>query len=165
MLLLHRLDRLLTGVERCLVVLLLSGLLGLGFLQMLWRNLFASGWFWADELLRHVVVWLGVLGASLATHTHKHLSFDVLPQLLPPWCRPWLALLTNLIAALICLLLCQAAWRFIQDERAAGTMLAFGAATWVVQSIFPYGFLVMAWRFLLQTLDTLVQLTRRSSQP
>jgi TRAP-type C4-dicarboxylate transport system permease small subunit len=165
MLLLHRLDHLLTVVERLLVVLLLSGLLGLGFLQMLWRNLFAGGWFWADELLRHIVVWLGVLGASLATHTQKHLSFDVLPQLLPPWCRPWLTLLTNLTAACICALLCQAAWRFVQDERAAGTMLAFGVATWVVQSIFPWGFLVMALRFLLQALATLVPLTQRSSRP
>ena len=61
MVVLYRLDSMLAVVERALLVLLLSGLIGLGFLQMLLRNLFASGLFWADEVLRHVVVWLGML--------------------------------------------------------------------------------------------------------
>jgi TRAP-type C4-dicarboxylate transport system permease small subunit len=165
MVILHRLDHLLAVVERTLIVLLLSGLLGLGLLQMLWRNLFAGGVLWADEFLRHVAVWLGVLGASLMTREQKHLRFDVLPQCLPSWCHPWCRLLTNLMAVLICALLCHAAWRFIQDERAAGTMLTCGIKTWVGQSIFPYGFLIMALRFLLQGLVTLQQLTQRTGQP
>jgi TRAP-type C4-dicarboxylate transport system permease small subunit len=159
---LSRLDHLLAAIERALIVFLFSGLIGLGFLQMLLRNLSASGLFWADELLRHAVVWLGMLGASLATREHRHLSFDVLPHAFPPWCRSWCTLLTNLVAALICILLCRAAWHFMQAERAAGTRLAFGVTTWVVQSIFPCGFLIMALRFLLHGLATRLQLARRS---
>jgi TRAP-type C4-dicarboxylate transport system permease small subunit len=132
---------------------------------MLWRNVFASGVFWADELLRHAVVWLGVLGASLATREHKHLSFDILARRLPPWCQLWCTLLINLIAVLVCVLLYAAAWRFIQDERAAGTRLAFGMGTWVVQCIFPFGFLTMALRFVLHVLSAILQLARRPSSP
>jgi TRAP-type C4-dicarboxylate transport system permease small subunit len=73
-------------------------------------------------------------------------------------------LLTKLMAALICVLLCYTAWRFVQDERAAGTMLTFGIKTWVVQSIFPCSFLIMALRFLLQGLVTLQLLTQRMCQ-
>jgi C4-dicarboxylate transporter, DctQ subunit len=161
----HRLDAMLAIIERTLIVLLLSGLIGLGFLQMLLRNLFASGLFWADEVLRHVVVWLGMLGASLATREQKHLSFDVLERWLPPWCQLWCTLLTNLIAVLVCMLLYTAAWRFIQDERAAGTRLAFGVATWVVQYIFPMGFLTMALRFVLHVHSSILQLAQHPSQP
>lgn len=165
MVVLYRLDSMLAVVERALLVLLLSGLIGLGFLQMLLRNLFASGLFWADEVLRHVVVWLGMLGASLATREQKHLNFDVLTRWLPPWCQLWCTLLTNLIAVLVCMLLYAAAWRFIQDERAAGTRLAFGVAAWVVQYIFPFGFLTMALRFALHLLVILFALVQRPSQP
>ena len=140
MVVLYRLDSMLAVVERVLLVLLLSGLIGLGFLQMLLRNFFASGLFWADEVLRHVVVWLGMLGASPGHTGAKHLNFDVLARWLPPWCRLWCTLLINLIAVLVCMLLYAAAWRFLQDERAAGTRLALGVATWVVQYIFPWAF-------------------------
>jgi TRAP-type C4-dicarboxylate transport system permease small subunit len=163
---LHRLDAMLAVVERTLIVLLLSGLIGLGFLQMLLRNVFASGLFWADELLRHAVVWLGILGASLATREQKHLSFDILARWLPPWCQLWGALLTNLIAMLVCMLLYAATWRFVQAERAAGTRLAFGVAAWVVQYIFPFGFLTMALRFVLHVYSTILQLlAQRPSSP
>jgi TRAP-type C4-dicarboxylate transport system permease small subunit len=162
---LSRLDALLATVERALVVLLLSGLIGVGLLQMLLRNVFASGIFWADELLRHAVVWLGILGASLATRERQHLAVDLLPRVFPPWCQSWLTLLTNVMAAGICLLLCAAAWRFVQAERAAGTMLAFSVAAWIMQSIFPLGFLIMALRFGLQVLAAIRQLVPRSAQP
>ena len=165
MVVLYRLDSILAVVERALLVLLLSGLIGLGFLQMLLRNFFASGLFWADEVLRHVVVWLGMLGASLATREQKHLNFDVLARWLPPWCRLWCTLLINLIAVLVCMLLYAAAWRFLQDERAAGTRLALGVATWVVQYIFPLGFLTMALRFALHLFVILLPLVQRPSQP
>ena len=165
MVVLYRLDSILAVVERALLVLLLSGLIGLGFLQMLLRNLFASGLFWADEVLRHVVVWLGMLGASLATREQKHVNFDVLARWLPPWYQLWCTLLINLIAVLVCMLLYAAAWRFIQDERAAGTRLAFGVAAWVVQYIFPLGFLAMALRFVLHVFSTILQLVQRPSQP
>jgi C4-dicarboxylate transporter DctQ subunit len=160
---LYRLDHCLARVERAAVVLLLSSLLGLGLCQMLLRNLFASGWFWADVLLRHLVLWLGFLGASLATREQQHLSIDALARMLPAWCQPWLTLLTNLTAAGVCLLLLQAAWRFVQDEYAVGTVLVPGVATWLAGSIMPIGLLVMAWRFVLRGLEILCQLVRRSS--
>ena len=157
---LHRLDGWLAVVERTAVVLLLGGLLGLGLLQILLRNLFASGLFWADALLRHMVLWLGLLGAALATRERRHLSIDALARLLPAWCQPWSALLTDLTAMLICALLSRSAWTLVQYERAAGTVLAFGVATWLAQSIIPLGFLVMTLRFALQGLTTLRTLVR-----
>jgi len=96
--LLHWLDHWLASLERALVVLLLSGLLGLGLLQVIERNVLASGIFWADELLQHLVLWLGFLGASLATREHCHLSIDVLGHFLPTRWQLWLGLLVNAVA-------------------------------------------------------------------
>lgn len=150
---LHRVDHLLAILERVAIVILLSGLIGLGMLQLVLRNLFASGLFWADPVLRHLVLWLAFLGASLATRERRHLSMDALARALPAACQPWLVRLTHLTAMLVCLLLMSAAWRFVLEEYRAGTVLVPGVATWLAGSIMPCAFLIMAWRFALHVLD------------
>lgn len=157
---LRRLDHWLARLERAAVVLLLTGLLGVGFLQVIWRNLLASGMFWADELLQHMVLWLGFLGASLATREHRHLHLDVVTHFLPMRWQLGLGLLVNTAALAICLLLLQAAWEFVRSEYTAGIVLTFGVPTWLVQSIVPLGFGAIALRFALRLLETLLHLVQ-----
>jgi C4-dicarboxylate transporter DctQ subunit len=156
--LLHWLDHWLANLERVLVVLLLSGLLGLGLLQVIERNVLASGIFWADELLQHLVLWLGFLGASLATREHRHLSIDVLSHVLPPRWQLRLGLLVNIVALVLCMLLIQAAWGLVRSEYTAGTMLTFGVPAWLAQSIIPLGFGAITLRFALRLVETLARL-------
>ena len=54
-------------VEVGVVTALLLLLVGVGFLQIVLRNFFQTGLLWGDPLMRHAVLWLGCLGASLAT--------------------------------------------------------------------------------------------------
>jgi TRAP-type C4-dicarboxylate transport system permease small subunit len=160
--LLDRCDHCLATLEGTAIMVLLTGLLGLGLCQLLLRNLFASGLFWGDALLRHLVLWLGFLGASLATRERQHISIDALARVLPAWCQPWLTLLTNLTAALVCTLLFQAAWRFVQDEYTAGTVVVPGVSAWWAESILPLGLCIMALRYFLRVLETFWQLLQRS---
>ena len=154
----HWLDYGLASLERALVVLLLTGLLGLGLLQVIERNVLASGIFWADELLQHMVLWLGFLGASLATREHRHLSIDVLTHFLPRRWQLWLGLLVNTAALALCMLLVQAAWGLVRSEYTAGTVLTFGVPAWLAQSIVPLGFGAITLRFALRLLETLLHL-------
>src|SRR5262245_21850949 len=156
--LLHWLDHWLASCERALVVLFLSGLLGLGLLHVIERNVLASGLFWADELLQHLVLWLGFLGASLATRERRHLSIDVLSHFLPTRWQLWLGLLVNTAALVLCTLLVQAAWGLVRSEYAAGTVLTFGVPSWLAQSIIPLGFGAITLRFALRLVETLVRL-------
>ena len=160
---LHWLDHGLASFERALVVLLLSGLLGLGLLQVIERNVLASGFFWADELLQHMVLWLGFLGASLATREHRHLSIDVLTHFLPRRWQLWLGLLVNTAALALCMLLVQAAWGLVRSEYTAGTVLTFGVPTWLAQSIMPLGFAAITLRFALRLVETLLSLGQQKA--
>lgn len=160
---LRRLDHWLARLERAAVVILLTALLGLGVLQVIWRNLLASGMFWADELLQHLVLWLGFLGAALATHEQRHLNIDVLTRLLPAQWQPWRALVVHLAACLVCVLMTQAAWTFVRSEAAAGTVLTFGVPAWLAQSIIPLGFSIIALRCALHVLETLLQIHQRKT--
>jgi TRAP-type C4-dicarboxylate transport system permease small subunit len=156
--LLHWLDHWLANLERALVVLLLTGLLGLGLLQVIERNVLASGIFWADEVLQHLVLWLGFLGASLATREHRHLSIDVLSHFLPVRWHLWLGLLVNTAALVLCMLLVQAACGLVRSEYTAGTMLTFGVPAWLAQSIIPLGFGAITLRFALRLVESLIRL-------
>src|SRR5437016_1395531 len=156
--LLHWLDHWLASIERALVVLLLTGLLGLGLLQVIERNVLASGIFWADELLQHMVLWLAFLGASLATRQRRHLSIDVLSHFLPTRWQLWLELLVNTAALALCTLLVQAAWGLVRSEYTAGTMLTFGVPAWLAQSVIPLGFGAIMLRFALRLVEMFLRL-------
>ena len=160
---LHRLNDLLALAERTLVVLLLSALLGLALLQVTLRNVLSSGLFGADALIRHMVLWLGFLGASLAAYEQRHLGIDLLTRTLPAKAQSWIMLLCHLIAMLVCMLLTSAAWTFVQSERQAGTLLTVGLPTWLGQTIMPIGFLSLTLRFTIRFLTTCLQLMRGQS--
>jgi len=116
-----------------------------------------------DELLQHLVLWLGFVGAALATHEQRHLSIDVLTRLLPARWQPWRALVVDLAACLVCALMARAAWTFVRSEAAAGTVLTFGVPAWLAQSIIPLGFCVIALRSALHVLETLLQMRQRKT--
>lgn len=157
---LQRLEQWLSVLERCAVVVSFMALMLLGLLQIILRNVFASGLFGVDEILRHLVLWIGFLGASLATREQRHLRIDILSRVLPPKYQPWLDGMINLLALAGCVMLAQAAWAFVREERMAETVLTAGIAAWIVQSIIPLGFCLMACRFALHLVNLRTQVTR-----
>lgn len=157
----QQLEQWTTALERSAVVVSFAALLLLGLLQIILRNVFASGLLGTDELLRHLVLWIGFLGASLATREQRHLRIDILARVLPTRYQPWLDCVTHLLALAGCVLLAQAAWAFVREEWSAGTMLATGIAAWIAQSIIPLGFCLMACRFAIHVINACAQLTRK----
>ena len=67
--------------EDALLVLLLSAMIALASTQILLRNLFDSGFVWIDPLLRVLVLWLGLIGATVATRNNRHIRIDLLSKL------------------------------------------------------------------------------------
>ncbi len=66
--------------EDALLVLLLSTMIVLASTQILLRNLFDSGFVWIDPLLRVLVLWLGLIGATVATRNNRHIRIDLLTR-------------------------------------------------------------------------------------
>ncbi len=150
--LLCQLDELLAKVEQLLVTVILTGMVFLAFLQVVLRNAGELGLPWVDILLRHLVLWLGIVGASLATKRVRHIRIDVLPRLFPPSGQRILARGIALLSATVSILLGMAAVDLVVQERAGGS-IAFGSVPiWGLQLILPVGFAILALRFLLQAL-------------
>src|SRR3989338_2353892 len=71
-------------LENFLLVVFVIFMIGLSFTQVVLRNFFSSGFTWADICLRHIVLWVGFMGASLATRDNRHINVDALTNFLPP---------------------------------------------------------------------------------
>jgi TRAP-type C4-dicarboxylate transport system permease small subunit len=137
-------------LEEILLVCLVVGMLALGFLQILFRNLISVGIVWIDPLVRHLVLWIALLGASIATRENRHISIDLLSGPMSPGHYSRVQGAVQLFSAMVCFLLVHPAVRFVQNDYVAGKTLAFGIPLWVSQAIMPAMMLVMGVRFLLQ---------------
>ena len=137
-------------LEEVLLVFLVVLMVFLGFLQILFRNLISIGIVWVDPLVRHLVLWIALLGASIATRENRHISIDILSGYLPPSLQRRVQGGLQLFSALICILLVHPAIRFLENDYQAGKTLALGIPMWVSQAIMPVMMLVLGVRFLLQ---------------
>ena len=145
----ERFDDALARWEGILLVALLLIMLLAGFLQVALRNLFHTGIFAADLLLRQGLLWLAFLGASLAARgAGRHIEIDLLSRSLPLPLAGWARRLADVFAALVCALLARASIIFVAGEWEAGSRIAGVFPAWAFQLILPAGFAVMAVRFL-----------------
>jgi TRAP-type C4-dicarboxylate transport system permease small subunit len=136
-------------LESGLLLLLLAAMIGLAGSQIILRNLFDSGISWSDPLLRVLVLWVGMLGAMIATQQDKHIRIDLLSRYLSTDWRGRTARLNNLFSAVVCTLLAWHSGRFVYSEWQDGAALVGDIPVWVAESILPLGFAVIALRFAL----------------
>jgi TRAP-type C4-dicarboxylate transport system permease small subunit len=149
-------------LEEIVLVSLVVLMVSLGFLQIVFRNLISVGVVWIDPLVRHLVLWVALLGASIATRQNRHISLDVLSGHIAPAAHARIQGALQLFSALICLLLVSPAIRFLQNDYQVGKMLAFGIPLWVSQAIMPVMMLVIGVRFVRQGLGNLFFPGRRA---
>jgi C4-dicarboxylate transporter DctQ subunit len=151
----RRTDEVIDRVEQGLITTLLSLMITIAFLQIVLRNIFATGITWADPLVRNLVLWVGFVGAAIATREGKHITIDVLPQWVPQQVKAIIGIIIQLFAAFICGLLTFAAVKFVRNEALMGSITFVGIPAWIPQLILPITFGIMALRFCLLALKDL----------
>ena len=136
-------------IERAVLTVLVTGMVGLATLQILLRNVWHTGLNWAEPLLGMALLWLTMLGALAAAGLGRHLSIDLAAALLPRRGSVWLARAVSLFSAIVCGLLAWAAGHFIgiqQDD----TSVLVGLPVWKYYMVIPVVFWLMAFRFALR---------------
>jgi len=160
---LERMDHLIDRVEQVLIVAFLSFMIFIAFLQILLRNIFTTGLSWGDPLLRNSVLWIGFIGATLATREGKHINIDLVSRWLPSLGKNLVTLLTHFVSFLICGFLTYAALKFIKNEVQMGNMTFLEIPAWIPGLILPATFSLMTFRFGLRFLRNLSVIGRRAA--
>jgi TRAP-type C4-dicarboxylate transport system permease small subunit len=135
--------------EDALLVLILVAMVTLSATQIVLRNLFDSAVLWADPMLRVAVLWVGMIGAMVATRSDNQISVDAVSRFLSTRMKARVRILTDLFTAIVSGVVAWSAYRLVLDDRAAGvTAIAF-VPVWICEAIIPVAFGVIAVRYLL----------------
>jgi TRAP-type C4-dicarboxylate transport system permease small subunit len=158
-------DQKLSRVEQGLVTVLLTVMILLAFAQIVLRNFFATGIDWGDALVRYLVVWVGFIGAALATQEDKHITIDVLSRWFTGAGNDAVKVLSDFVSAVVCGLLTWAGIKFILFEAQMGGVVFFKLPIWLPELIIPISFGLMTLRYALRLLNTIMTVitgTRRA---
>ena len=136
--------------ESVAVVSILGFMALLAFFQVFCRNFFSFGFAWGDEVLRHLVVWVGLMGASLGIREDRSIRIDVINRLFPPRINKYSEAILNLVGAIIAVFLIIASVKFLQMEREYNEVFSsLRVPVWKVLVIYPIAFGVISIRFVL----------------
>jgi len=136
-------------VEDAVLVLILAAMVLLAATQIILRNVFDDAILWAGPMLRVGVLWVGMIGAMVATRNDKQISIDAVSQFLPMRWKARVRVLTDLFTAVIAAVVAWSAFRLVLDDRAAGVTAVAFVPLWVCEAILPVAFGVIAIRYSL----------------
>ncbi|MGA2315741.1 MAG: TRAP transporter small permease [Thermodesulfobacteriota bacterium] len=151
----ERVDEAIERVEQTLIVTFLGFMILIAFLQIILRNFFSTGLDWGDQLLRNLVLWIGFIGATLATREGKHINIDVVSRWLPSLGKNVVTLFIHLFSFFICCLLTYAALKFIKNEVQMENRTFLNISAWIPEMILPMTFGLMTFRFGLRSFKNL----------
>jgi TRAP-type C4-dicarboxylate transport system permease small subunit len=150
------LEGILVKVEISFLVLFLTIMVLLAFLQVVLRNVFSTGIMWADTFLRYLVLWVGFLGAAVATQEERHINIDALTRFFSPFLKNLISILTNAIAAVTCYYMLKASMDFIRIGLSPDLTLFSNIPMLYFVIIVPIGFGLMALHFSLRVIIKII---------
>ncbi|HRU39557.1 MAG TPA: TRAP transporter small permease [Candidatus Goldiibacteriota bacterium] len=152
---LRKLNYRLYKIQKTAVVVLFACLLLLAFTQVVLRLFFRAGIENADSVTRYLVLWIGFLGASLATYKNRHINIDVISQVLGLKGNKPLSAVVNAVAFAVSGFLCYGSVIFVMNETADPARVMF-IPLWVLELALPVSFLFMSLRFFQNSVDAVI---------
>lgn len=139
--------------EDLIITLCLAAMIVLPLAEILLRKIFHTGITGASAFLQHFTLIIGLLGGALAARDRRLLSLSTLSNILKGRWRSLAKVVSGSVAATITCFLGLAALQFVASERTGGKILAYGIPIWVMQSVLPLGFFLIAVRLIWNSSD------------
>ncbi len=151
-------------VEDGILVGLLLLMIFIAVLQIFLRNLFDTGILWGDPLVRILVLWIGLIGAMVASRDNHHISIDVISRYLPDKIKKLSNLIISIFTSLVCAVMAYYSFIFVMMEKNDGLLAFATIPAWVCESIIPVSFAIISLRYLLFSFTRLTKLFKRIPQ-
>jgi C4-dicarboxylate transporter DctQ subunit len=148
----HPLIKLLHRGEDALLVFLLALMIVMSSTQIILRNIFEFGFVWADPLLRILVLWLGLIGATVATRENRHIRIDLLSKLFKRNTHRLIQSVVGGFSAVVCFIIAWHGMTWIQLDYADSVTSFGGIPAWMLEVIVPASFALIGIRFMVMSL-------------
>ena len=150
--------------EDSLLLLLLFSMVLLAAGQIILRNFFDFGFIWVDPLLRLLVLWTGLIGATVASRDNRHIRIDLLSRYLSRHAHLVIQFFVGLFTAFICAVIAWHGARWVlldyQDQLPGFENLP----AWILEIIIPVAFGLIALRYLIHSINWLFMCINSKSQ-
>jgi TRAP-type C4-dicarboxylate transport system permease small subunit len=150
-------------IEDGILVSLLLVMITMAVLQIFLRNFFDSGIVWGDSLVRVLVLWIGLIGAMVASRTDNHISIDILSRYLPDRIKSFTTLLIHIFTAVVTALMAWFSLSFVKMEMDDRLLAFANVPAWVCESIIPIAFGVISIRYIFLFVNNLALLVHKKS--
>ena len=140
--------------EDALLVVLLGAMIVLASTQIILRNLFDYGFVWIDPFLRVLVLWLGLLGATVATRYNKHIRIELPARFLKRNTHRLVQSIIGQVSAWTCLVVAWYGLNWVRLDYADQTTSFSGIPSWMLEVIIPAAFALIGTRYFIQSIDT-----------
>ncbi len=145
----HKVLRIVARIEDGLMVFMLTTMILLAGLQIILRNGFQMGFTETDAILRILVLWVGMIGAVVATRERRHIAIDVLTRYLSEKSRQYVDVIINIFVSVVCGLLATHSMRMLLVDYEEGSIAFSNVPTWLLESILPIAFGIITLRYLM----------------
>lgn len=146
---------------------LLTGLLGLSVFALL--KLFPNGLVWSQPLALGLLLWVALLGATLATKARGHIILEAAESLWPVQARRYTRLAGGLVAAGFCIVLVVLGTAYTADfytqwTTGVGFIAGIRLPKWLVLSAMPVCFTLMGTRFIAYSISDFLAAGRATEE-
>lgn len=115
-------------------------------LSVLWN--LRPGYSWAQDLSKILIMWVGFVGASMATHDKKHIRIDFVRKAVPERWRSVYNGVGHLVTVAFCMmLLVLSTWYLLDRFRMGATLASIDLKVWLLVLPIPLSLLIMSVRF------------------
>ncbi len=115
--------------------------------QIVMREVFGTGFVWADELIKLMVLWLAMVGSIAASRDNRHIRVDALSHVLPDTAIKVTRIVVDLFAVIVCAVLAWHTYRYLQLEIEFKDTVLIDVPAWVAHLIVPLAFALLSYRF------------------
>src|SRR4030042_5837510 len=101
--LLNKFDQVLAKGEAAALILIVSVMTLVVFLQVFFRYALGRPLVWSEEMARYLFVWLSILGASLGVQKRGHFGLDLFYRKLPERGKQFMKVVIPLLMGIVAL--------------------------------------------------------------
>jgi C4-dicarboxylate transporter, DctM subunit len=139
------LARLFHGFENGVGILAILAMAVLPIAEIVGRRFLGQGVKGSITWVQHLTLWVAFVGGIIAARDRRHLALAT-TTFLSPSIRTWADLVGSAVGCSVAAVLAWAAYCTVETQRPDTTVLSGGVAIWVMYTIMPIGFVLIAIR-------------------
>ena len=147
---------------------MLIGMLGVAIIlavaQIFLRNFFDLGLVWAGELLKIIVLWIGMFGAMYASRNNEHINIEIGIKHLSDKIKPYVQAVVFIFTATVCAIVAWYSVGFVILEYEDGAMAFAKIPVWLTEVVIPIAFTNISLRYLILTVLIFIDKPNNSSK-